>query len=116
MKQVTSVLIGAGLRGGHVYTQYALEHPDELKIVAVAEPNEKRRKEFAEKHDISEENQFTSYEMLLKKEKMADCAMVCTQDQMHCEPVVMAMEKGYHVLCEKPMSPKKEEILKMGVR
>lgn len=40
--------------------------------------------------------------------------MVCTQDQMHYEPVVMAMEKGYHVLCEKPMSPDKEEIIKMG--
>ena len=26
----------------------------------------------------------------------------------------MAMEKGYHVLCEKPMSPDKKEIIKMG--
>lgn len=43
------------------------------------------------------ERQFTSYEELLSQDKMADCAMVCTQDQMHCEPVVMAMEKGYHV-------------------
>ena len=40
--------------------------------------------------------------------------MVCTQDKMHYEPVVMAMEKGYHVLCEKPMSPDKKEIIKMG--
>ncbi len=114
MKQVTSILIGAGLRGGHVYSQYALEHPDELKVVAVAEPDQKRREEFAKRHGIPKERQFSSYEELLKQEKMADCAMVCTQDQMHCEPVVRAMEKGYHVLCEKPMSPNKEEILKMG--
>lgn len=114
MKQVTSILIGAGLRGGYVYSQYALDHPDEFRVVAVAEPDQKRREEFAQKHGIPKERQFTSYEELLSQDKMADCAMVCTQDQMHCEPVVMAMEKGYHVLCEKPMSPYKEDILKMG--
>lgn len=114
MKQVTCILIGAGLRGAHVYSGYALEHPDELKVVAVAEPDQKRREEFAVKHHISEKLQFTSYEELLEKEKMADCAMICTQDRMHYEPVVMAMKQGYHVLCEKPMSPDKEAIIRMG--
>lgn len=114
MKQVTSILIGAGLRGGYVYSQYALDHPDEFKVVAVAEPNRERREEFAAKHGICKEMQFESYEELLAKEKLADCAMVCTQDRMHCEPVLMAMKKGYHVLCEKPMSPDKEEIVRMG--
>ncbi|MBP3468283.1 MAG: Gfo/Idh/MocA family oxidoreductase, partial [Lachnospiraceae bacterium] len=114
MKQVTAVLIGAGLRGGQVYASYALEHPEELKIVAVAEPDEQRRKEFAQRHGISEENQFSDYGELLIKDKMADCAMVCTQDTMHYEPVIKAMEKGYHVLCEKPMSPDTHEIVQMG--
>ena len=114
MKQVTSVLIGAGLRGGYVYSQYALEHPDEFRVVAVAEPDQIRRKAFASRHNIPEDMQFESYEELLGGERLAECAMICTQDRMHCEPVVKAMEKGYHVLCEKPMSPDKREILKMG--
>lgn len=114
MKQVTAILIGAGLRGGYVYSSYALEHPNEFRIVAVAEPDPVRRREYAQKHQIPEELQFHSYEELLEKEKMADCAMVCTQDNMHFEPVVKALEKGYHVLCEKPMSTKAEEIMKMG--
>ena len=114
MKKVTAILIGAGLRGGYVYSQYALDHPDEFQVVAVAEPDPERRELFAAKHQIPSELCFESYEELLKKEKMADCAMVCTQDKMHYEPVVMAMEKGYHVLCEKPMSPDKKEIIKMG--
>ena len=114
MKQVTSVLIGAGLRGGHVYSQYALDHPDEFRIVAVAEPDPERRAIFSEKHKIPQEWQFQSYEELLNKEKIADCAMICTQDQMHFEPVVLALKKGYHILCEKPMSPDKGEIIKMG--
>lgn len=114
MKQVTAVLIGAGLRGGYVYSSYALEHPDEFKVVAVAEPDEMRRREFAVKHEISEEMQFKSYEELLERERLADCALVCTQDTMHYRPVIGALEKGYHVLCEKPMSPDGKEIVKMG--
>lgn len=114
MKQVTAVLIGAGLRGGYVYSEYALEHPEEFRVVAVAEPDETRRREFAQKHQIPETMQFESYEELLEQEKLADCAMVCTQDKMHYEPVIKALEKGYHVLCEKPMSPNKQEIMEMG--
>ena len=114
MKKVTGILIGAGLRGGHVYSQYALDHPDEFQVVAVAEPDKERRESFAKRHNIPEELCFESYEELLEKEKLADCAMICTMDRMHYEPTVMALEKGYHVLCEKPMSPDKNEIIEMG--
>lgn len=36
MKKVTSIVIGAGLRGGHVYSQYALDHPDEFQEIGRA--------------------------------------------------------------------------------
>ena len=49
MKKVTSIVIGAGLRGGHVYSQYALDHPDEFQVVAVAEPDKERRESFAKR-------------------------------------------------------------------
>lgn len=114
MKQVTAVLVGAGLRGSEAYASYALKFPAEFKVVAVAEPDRERRERFAGLHGISEDLQFDSYEELLDREKLADCVMICTQDTMHYKPVVMALEKGYHVLCEKPMSPDREEMIKMG--
>lgn len=114
MKQVTAILIGAGLRGNDAYASYALNYPDELKVVAVAEPNEERRLEFARRHRIPEVMQFKSYADILSRECMADCALICTQDSMHYEPVVKALKLGYHVLCEKPMSPNEEEIIEMG--
>ena len=55
MKVITAVLIGAGLRGGWVYAAYAQSHPEDLKIVAVAEPDEERRNLIAEVHGIPEE-------------------------------------------------------------
>lgn len=114
MRQVTAVLIGAGLRGSEAYASYALNYPCELKIVAVAEPDEERRRIFSKKHDIPKDKQFVSYKELLGEEPMADCALVCTQDTMHYEPVMKALGLGYHVLCEKPMSPNEAEIMKMG--
>lgn len=69
MKKVTAILIGAGLRGGYVYSQYALDHPDEFQVVAVAEPDKERREIFAAKHHIPEELCFKSYEELLAKKK-----------------------------------------------
>lgn len=42
MNQVTAILIGAGARG-QIYARYAQEHPEELRIMAVAEPKADRR-------------------------------------------------------------------------
>lgn len=114
MKTVTAVLIGAGMRGAQVYAGYASEYPNELKIVAVADPDPKRKAEMAYLHKIPEKMQFCSYEEALAKSRLADCAIIGTQDRMHFTPVIRALEKGYHVLCEKPMSPVKEEIIQMG--
>ena len=47
MKQVTAILLGAGQRGAEAYASYALDYPNELKFVAVAEPRADRREEFA---------------------------------------------------------------------
>jgi len=100
---VTAVMVGAGERGYAAYGPYALEHPDELRFVAVAEPNEARRRRFAAAHRIPPEAQFRSWEHLLAHGRMADGAFICTMDQMHAGPAVAALRSGYHVLLEKPI-------------
>ena len=42
MRPVTAVVLGAGSRGS-VYAGYAIAHPEELQIIAVAEPKPDRR-------------------------------------------------------------------------
>ena len=42
--------------------------------------------------------------------KMADCAFVCTQDNQHIAPAMAALQAGYHVVMEKPMSRNADEL------
>ena len=104
IKHLTGIVIGAGIRGTDAYAPYLLKHPNEGKIVAVAEPNDRRRVAFCKKYAISPENEYKDYQDLLSKPKLADFAIITTQDQMHVEPAILAMEKGYDVLLEKPMA------------
>jgi predicted dehydrogenase len=114
MKPLTAILIGAGDRGVRAYAPYALEHPNELKIIGVAEPNKERRTRFQQDHHISEENCYESWEEVLNQEtKIADIAIICTLDQNHFKPAIKALELGYHVLLEKPMSPDPIECIMM---
>lgn len=102
---VELVLIGAGRRGTGAYAPYALEHPEQMRFVAVAEPNPARRERFAREHSIPADRQFEGWEDLLSRPQLADAALVCTQDQLHVASGVAALEAGYHVLIEKPLAP-----------
>ena len=108
MKPITAVVLGAGSRGS-IYSGFAREHSDQLRIVAVAEPRADRRNILAEELNIPESNRFESWQDLLDRPRMADCAFVCTLDDDHTAPAVKAMELGYHLLLEKPMSNTEEE-------
>ncbi len=103
-KPITAVLFGAGLRGAEAYGPYALNHPDALKFVAVAEPDVVRRTRFAAAHDIPPERQFASWEDVIAVPKMADVVFNCTMDQMHYASGMAALAAGYDMLLEKPMT------------
>lgn len=114
MKKISLALIGAGDRGMHSYAPYALNKPHEVEFVAVAEPDDKKREAFRKQYGIKEENCFTDYKGLLESPKLADGILICNQDRMHLEPAMMALEKGYHVMLEKPMSVDPAECIQIG--
>jgi predicted dehydrogenase len=60
---------------------------------------------FATEHDIAPSHQFSSWEDALRLGKIADVAINCTMDRMHTVSTLAALEAGYDVLLEKPMSP-----------
>lgn len=113
MSKVKIAILGAGRRGIEAYAPYLLDHPNLGEVVAVAEPKKSRQEKFKSIYNISDENIFKSYKDLLEKEKIADAVIISTNDNMHYEPCKMALEKGYHVLLEKPMSNSLDEIIKL---
>ena len=113
MKTIKLAVIGAGARGFLSYMPYVQRFPREAEVVAVAEPNEERRMRFAETFNLSSGQIFSTWEELLNGPKLCDALLICTQDQMHYQPTVAALKKGYHVLLEKPMSNNPTECIEM---
>ncbi|CAH0119207.1 Inositol 2-dehydrogenase/D-chiro-inositol 3-dehydrogenase [Paenibacillus sp. CECT 9249] len=113
MRKVRAILLGAGARGALAYAPYARKYPHELEIAAVAEPWRERREAFAAEHSIPAEYVFADWEEVFRKPKFADAVIICTQDRMHFAPTMRALELGYDVLLEKPMSPDPAECLRM---
>jgi predicted dehydrogenase len=97
-------VVGAGMRG-QAYAEYAHQHPDQLKIVAVAEPRERLRQRLAQQYDIASERCFDGWESLVRQGRLADAVAICTQDRMHRQPVESLAPLGYAILLEKPMAP-----------
>lgn len=59
---------------------------------------------------------FSSDEELLSEEKFADVLVIGTQDSMHFEPCLKAMELGYDILLEKPIATCLDEVLYLARR
>ena len=103
--RINVAIVGLGSRGKDCYAKVAEKYPEDMKIVAIADPNRDRLEEVAKHYQIPEEQCFTTAELLLDKERMADAIIIATQDRQHVAQAKVALEKGYHILLEKPISP-----------
>jgi len=100
-----AVLLGGGNRGRFTYGGYALLHPEQLRIVALAEPVEERRAAVAAEHGLSGDRVAADWRALLEQPALAPVAIIATGDTEHVEPALAALARGYHVLLEKPIAP-----------
>lgn len=105
MAPLTAVLVGAGNRGRSVYAAWALRHPERLRFVAVAEPDDERRAATAIEHEIPPAQCFRDWKDCLEQPRLADLAVLATSDTLHVAPALAALERGYDLLLEKPIAP-----------
>lgn len=108
MKKLTAIILGYGMRG-ETYAKFSTDNPDLLEIKAVAEPEKSRREKAQKLHNIPDEMCFNSWEDVRDLPKLADFAIISTQDRMHHAPALEMIEKGYNLLLEKPMAPTAKE-------
>ena len=102
-KVITIAVAGYGLRG-QCYSQYTLEHPDTMKVVAVADIVREKVDAAKQLFNLPEQMCFDSAEQMLEQPKLADLMFICTQDRQHV-PMALAALKELPVLLEKPISP-----------
>jgi predicted dehydrogenase len=106
------LVVGAGLRGVG-YTRRAVQAGG-ARVVAVAEPDPLRRARFAEEFDVPAAQRFDDWHALEGRPRLADAAIVATQDRMHADPAVLLAGQGYHLLLEKPMAPTEPEATRIA--
>lgn len=93
-----AVILGYGARG-RTYAQYALSHPSEYELVAIADP-------LLEHGGDAPPGpaRFGDWRQALDAAGGlgAEAAVVALPDRLHCEAAVAALSLGLHVLLEKP--------------
>ncbi|MCX4285856.1 MAG: Gfo/Idh/MocA family oxidoreductase [Clostridia bacterium] len=105
MRQYTVAIAGLGGRGLHTYAKYQDKFPQRMKIVAVADIDKEKVEYAGNMYAVPQDMRFDSAESLLAREKLADVLILATQDRQHVAQALVALEKGYDILLEKPISP-----------
>ena len=105
MAGFTVAICGCGSRGLDAYAPYAKEHPERMRVVAGADLRPERLEKLREEYGVAPEMCFSSDEALLAQPRLADVMIVATQDRTHVKNALAALDRGYHVLLEKPISP-----------
>ena len=107
------IVIGTGSRG-MIYGTWAKENGH--KILALAELRPDRRKNAAKTWEVPEDRCYSQAEELLNQQKMADVAIIATMDRDHYRHVIAALDRGYDILLEKPISPDARECLEIEAK
>lgn len=102
------VLVGAGSRG-MIYGKWAVKHG--IGIAAVAEKRPDRLNNAGEEFHVPQAMRFSDATELFSQGKIADAAIIATLDRDHFGHVMQALDCGYDILLEKPISPDAAECM-----
>ena len=102
-KIVSVSIIGLGGRGGEAYGRYMAFLADKFKITHVCDINPVRLHKYGEIFDVPVENRFDEEDKFFEK-KWSDVLFITTQDRMHVRMAKKALELGYDIVLEKPIT------------
>lgn len=102
MLKVALVGVG-GISGAHIPAWDAMEDAELIAICDI-------RTEMMEKYP--EKRHYTDYNEMLEKEEI-DILDICLPTYLHADVAIKAMEMGINVICEKPISLKREDVARV---
>jgi predicted dehydrogenase len=98
-------IVGAGWWAAYAHVP-ALKATGRVELAAACRRSPERLKEFAEKTGI--QRTFTDAEEMLSTVEL-DAAIVCSPHALHYEHIRMALQRGLHVLTDKPLALRASE-------
>ncbi len=98
-------IIGFGARG-RIYKAFADKNPDLFNVVAAVDVDQEKREQL-QKGGVK--YVYEDYKDFLKDNHKLDMVIISTSDALHREQAVACLEKGYHLLLEKPIATTLED-------
>ncbi len=108
-RPIDAVIIGGGHRS-LAYAGLAERKPDMLRIVGIAEPDDRRRETIAARFGIPADRCYRTAEQLAAVPKFADAAINGTLDDIHVPTSLPLLRTGYDILLEKPFAVNETEM------
>ena len=102
---------GAG-DAAETHVRSFLKYPGRCKITAVINHNADRAEALVQKYGLTEARVFTGLASAVESVPV-DAVSLCLPPAQHCACAIEAMERGLHVLTEKPMANSLEECDRM---
>jgi predicted dehydrogenase len=90
------------------YTE-SLKHIEKVEIAGIAEEDEKKGKDFAQRHGI---RYFKDYGDMLS-DKSVDAVLICSTNAKHAKMTIDAAKAKKHIIVEKPIATTIEDAQKM---
>jgi len=108
-KIITISIIGVGARGAEAYGRYISDSKDKFEIVSLCDVSEVRLEKYGKIFSVAEENRFMDEEVFFEK-KRSDVLLIATMDRMHVRQAMKALDLGYDLVLEKPISDDVNEL------
>lgn len=96
-----AIILGMGYRG-RVYAEWALAHPNDVQIVAFADPDPTLREQWAKKLHLPMQATAEDWHTILDTEGV-EMAFITLPDRLHFEATMECLKRDYHLLLEKPV-------------
>lgn len=113
---ITIAVIGLGNRGNNYMGMVKHFGKKDAKIVALCDKSKGRLEECRVKYSVDSDKCYDNEQAFWAAGKLADAIFICTQDRDHYGHVLKAVELGYNIMCEKPLSPSIKECEEMAAK
>lgn len=100
---LTISILGLGVRGANAYGKYIHQARKDCRIVAICDVDKEKLDYFSNVFEVDASNVFSDAEVFFEQ-KRSDVLIIATPDNTHLRFARWALELGYHLFLETPVS------------